>query len=635
MRTGTVTYPHLQKQTPSLLARALAAFVGGILLFMILSGFLMFIFQIFYLGRVYPGVHVAEIDLSGVRRSELESLLIERITYPNTGLIVLEDNGRIWAYTPAELGLSLDAKETAEAAYQVGRVGWPWELLGERFSSWRHGIDLPPQMILDERMTQIQLNEIAAQINRSPREASLRINGLNVDIEPGQVGRMIDVETTITDIRQQLLKMQDGSLALNMTQFHPIILDVSGQAAQAENILSQPLTLTVPGSSQDNVGPWTFDQETLASMLTIERLTIDGVEQYQLRLNGNKLYNFLYPLSPGLSRQPENARFIFNDETHQLDLIRPAVIGQELMIDASIEYINQELLTGAHEIRLVFDYTNPPVTDDTTAEDLGITELVSAQTTFFYGSSSSRIQNIKTSSSQFHGLLIPPGATFSMVENLGDIDLDSGYAEALIIYGDRTVKGVGGGVCQVSTTLFRTVFFGGFPVVERYSHAYRVYYYELIQSGATNEKLAGLDATVYAPLIDFKFTNDTPHWLLMETYVNEAHRSLTWKFYSTSDGRHVEWNTTGLMNVVDPPKPVFEVNDDLEKGEIKKVDWAVEGADVTITRIVWRDGQILFEDEFKTHYKPWATVCQYGPGTKDYPPPENKQQIDSCRPKKK
>jgi vancomycin resistance protein YoaR len=227
--------------------------------------------------------------------------------------------------------------------------------------------------------------------------------------------------------------------------------------------------------------------------------------------------------------------------------------------------------------------------------------------------------------------MVPPGGTFSMVDVLGDISLDSGYAEALIIYGDRTIKGVGGGVCQVSTTLFRTVFFGGFPIVERYSHAYRVYYYELSQSGAVNESLAGLDATVYAPLIDFKFTNDTPYWLLMETYVNVAARSLTWKFYSTSDGRTVEWDTTGLMNKEDPPYPVYEEDDELKKGEIDQVDWAVEGADVTVTRTVWRNGEILHYDEISTHYEPWQTVCHYGPGTKGYPPPKKNQDIYSCK----
>ena len=170
-------------------------------------------------------------------------------------------------------------------------------------------------------------------------------------------------------------------------------------------------------------------------------------------------------------------------------------------------------------------------------------------------------------------------------------------------------------------------------LTKRYPHAYRVYYYELSSSGAVNENLAGLDATVYAPVVDFKFTNDTPYWLLMETYVNEAGRSLTWKFYSTSDGRTVEWDTTGLTNKKQPPWPVYEINEDLDKGEIKKVDWAVEGAQVTINRTVYRDGSTIIQDTFRTTYEPWAAVCEYGPGTKDYPPEGSDRDRFSCRPK--
>jgi vancomycin resistance protein YoaR len=261
------------------------------------------------------------------------------------------------------------------------------------------------------------------------------------------------------------------------------------------------------------------------------------------------------------------------------------------------------------------------VTTDATAESLGILELVEAQTSYFVGSSSSRIQNIKTASSRFHGVLVPPGATFSMAEVLGDVSLDTGYAEALIIFGDRTIQGVGGGVCQVSTTLFRTVFFAGYPVVERYPHAYRVGYYEQTTAGgARDEDYAGLDATVFVPVVDFKFVNDSSAWLLMETYVNGT--ALTWKFYGTSDGREVSWDTTGLQNITDPPEAQYEENPDLDEGEIKQVDWAVEGADVTITRQVTRSGEVIISDAFSTHYIPWRAVYQYGPGTEIPDQPE-------------
>jgi hypothetical protein len=116
----------------------------------------------------------------------------------------------------------------------------------------------------------------------------------------------------------------------------------------------------------------------------------------------------------------------------------------------------------------------------------------------------------------------------------------------------------------------------------------------------------------------------------METYVYADYRQLEWKFYSTSDGRTVEHETTGLKNKKDPPDPVYEENSDLDKGVIKQVDWAVEGATVTVTRDVYRDGQVLWHDVFLTKYQPWAAVCQYGPGTKNFPP-DNPDPDNPCK----
>jgi vancomycin resistance protein YoaR len=382
------------------------------------------------------------------------------------------------------------------------------------------------------------------------------------------------------------------------------------------------MTLAVPEPREGDPGPWTFDPPALASMLAIELVKNDDGARYQVGLSGEQMGAFLGSIAADLTVEPVNARFIFNDETRELDPLESAVIGRRLNIEESLQSINQKLAAGEHTIALVFNYQEPAVSSDATAAELGITELVSAETSYFYGSSSARIQNIQTASSRFHGLLVAPGETFSMAEVLGDVSLDTGYAEALIIFGDRTIQGVGGGVCQVSTTLFRTVFFGGLPVVERHPHAYRVYYYELTASNNVNTQLAGLDATVYVPLVDFKFTNDSPNWLLMETYVNAAGRSLTWKFYSTSDGRQVDWTSTGLRDKVEPPDPLYQENPELDKGEIKQVDWAVEGAEVTVTRTVTRNGEIYLQDTFYTHYVPWRAVYEYGPGTEDIPTPE-------------
>jgi len=620
MDTPAAAHRPYASQKARLIQAALAVAAGvGLALFAAL--FLLFAFERQYRGRVYPGVHVAGVDVSGMTPAQAAEALNKQLTYAVDGRIAFTDGERRWTFAPAQLGLFLNPEGSVQAAFEIGRTGGIWSRLREQFRAWRVNVYLPPQLLYDERAAYQVLQSIASEIDRPTVEASLEVQGLDVVVQPGQIGRRVDIPATLDALRPAFQAMQDATVPLVIRETPPAILDVSAEADRARRILSAPLTITLPDAAEGDPGPWVISREDLASMLVIRRVTeADGSARYQVGLDEESLRAILQPLAAQLERAPENARFIFNDDTRELELIRPAVIGRSLSLEATIRQIQEALAEGQHEVPLVMAYTPPQVADDATAADLGITELVSVQTSYFYGSSAGRIQNIQTAAAQFHGLLIPPGGQLSMAEVLGDISLDNGYAEALIIYGDRTIQGVGGGVCQVSTTLFRTVFFGGYQIDERHPHAYRVYYYELTASGGVNSKLAGLDATVFVPLVDFKFTNDSPYWLLMETYVNVAARSLTWKFYSTSDGRTVSWDTTGLQNKVDPPEPLYKENPDLKKGEIRQVDWAVEGADVTVRRWVYRDGELIHQDVFSTHYLPWRAVCEYGPGTKGMPP---------------
>jgi vancomycin resistance protein YoaR len=627
MRNSSSAYSPTYRYLALIPQLSLALF-GGLAVFVILLFTTLLAFNAYYAGRIYPGVNVAGIDVSGQRLEEAAALLQQRLVYPDQGRILLRDGEKSWLASPAQLGFYLDPQASAQAAYSLGRSGGPATRLLDQFESWYFGRDLAPLYVLDERATSTYLAGIAAQ-NDLPRvEPSIQVDGVEVRVQPGQTGRTLDIPATTEALAAQLQTLKDSQVALVIADNPPAILNVEEQAGLARQILSEPLTLQVPDAGENDPGPWKFEREDLAKMLTIERVTSPGGDSYQVGLKTDGLRSLLEEAAPKLVRYRQNARFIFNDDTRKLEVIQPARTGRALDIDSSIQAINEQLLAGKHEINLDLEYTQPEVGDDAKAKDLGITELVSSHTSYFYGSSGERMQNIEKAASRFHGLLVPPGATFSMSDALGDVSLDNGYAEALIIFGNRTVKGVGGGVCQVSTTLFRTAFFGGYPIVERYPHAYRVYYYEQTADGGNDSDLAGLDATVYAPMVDFKFANDTPYWLLMETYFSTPGRSLTWKFYSTSDGREVDWDTTGLKHVEEPPKPVYEENDELSKGEVKQVDWEVAGGDVTVTRTVTRDGQVLSEDTFVTNYIPWRAVYQYGPGTKGMPPKDGKNKDD-------
>jgi vancomycin resistance protein YoaR len=596
--------------------QAMAALAGGFILFVILMIGLVVGYDLAYQGRVYPGISVAGIDLSGKSSAEAQELIAAQIVFPEQGKIVFQEGSQVWIAHPVELGLFLDARASALAAYQTGRHGNIFARLGDQFEAWYFGVDLPPLLVYDELSAQNYVRHIATQIDRPTIEASLKIQGIDVVVLPGQIGRSVDVEATLAPLQNQFRSLTDTILPVMVSESSPAILDVSQQAEIARKILSAPLKLSIPDAAEGDPGPWTFEPQQLAEMLTIARVELPEGATYQVGLDTSRLTKMLEEQTPRLARQPQNARFIFNDETRQLEVIQPAVIGRSLDVAAAVHDINQKLVEGEHQIALALQYTQPQVGDAVTAEELGIREQVGVEVSYFYGSSASRIKNIEVASNRFHGLLVPPGAVFSMADALGDVSLDSGYAEALIIYGNQTIKGVGGGVCQVSTTLFRTVFFSGYPIVERHPHAYRVYYYELNAANQVVTRMAGLDATVYVPVVDFKFTNDTDNWLLMETYVNAAARKLTWKFYSTSDGRTVEWDTSGLQNIVEPEEAVYQENPDLDKGEINQIDWAVDGADVTVTRTVLRDGQVYLEDAFHTHYLPWRDVYEYGPGTK-------------------
>jgi vancomycin resistance protein YoaR len=609
-----------------LVSQFFIALVGGALVFGILLMATLIYLNTRSAGRIHPGVSAAGIDLSGLPPAEAAALLEQRLDYPQRGRILFKDGEKVWLASPAQLGFYLDTQATALEAYQLGRSGFLLARLFDRFDSWYTGAAVSPQYVFDERSAYDFLSALAAQNDVQAVEASLSVEGTEVIVQPGQIGRRLDIPATLVALQDQLKTLSDGVIPLAIEETEPAVLNVDEQAELARRILSEPLRLRLPDAGEDDPGPWEFEPEVLAEMLTIEQVNapeggLEG-ERYQVGLQAEQLRSFLEEIAPELLRYRQNARFIFNDDTRELEVIEPAVTGRELSIDATIETINEQLLAGEHEIDLQVVNIAPEVGDDATAEDLGITELVSDYTSYFYGSSASRIHNITTAASRFHGLLVPPGGVFSMAEALGDVSLDNGYAEALIILGDRTIQGVGGGVCQVSTTLFRNVFFGGYPIIERHPHAYRVSYYEQTANGGYDESLAGLDATVFVPLVDFKFQNDTPNWLLMETYPSNT--SLTWKFYSTSDGRQVDWDTTGLENIEEAPKPVYEENEELAKGEIKQVDWEVEGADVSVTRTVTRDGEVLYEDSIATQYIPWRAVYQYGPGTKGMPPDEDR-----------
>ena len=571
-------------------------------------------YQLLYSGKIYPGVTIGGVPVGGMKPEEAQLQLSANLTYPINGQIIFVDGENSWQYTPMDLGFLLDTKSSVEEAFAYGRVSF-FQRLKTQFNTFYYGHEIAPQFVYDERITHTVLEQIRTETDLETIEATLKIEGAEVVTTPGQHGRELNSEATIEALLPYLIGYQNVSLQLPVEDRPAMIVDANEQAEMAREALRQDFTIRAPDGGSHG-GPWTITKESLASMLTLSR--VEGEEggiTYDLSLAREPMIEFLTSFAPGLTLDPENARFIFNDETLQLDLAKSAVIGRSVDAEMTIRAIENALRNGEHAASIDFEYRNPVVTDDASGQDLGIVELIHAETSYFYGSDSARVKNIQTAAAEFHGLLIPPNTTFSMAAAMGDVTLDNGYAEAWIIYGDQTIKGVGGGVCQVSTTFFRAAFFAGFPIVERHPHAYRVSYYEKVYGNHIDPNLTGLDATVYLPVVDFKFTNDSDQWLLVETYVNPSASSITFKFYGTKQGRTVDWSTTGLTDIVPEPEAIYRYNPDLGEGEIRQVDWGKEGGKVTVYRTVNRNGNYEFDDFFYTNFQEWRDIYEYGPNT--------------------
>ncbi len=327
------------------------------------------------------------------------------------------------------------------------------------------------------------------------------------------------------------------------------------------------------------------------------------------RFSQAKLEERLNPIFEKINEKPIEA--IFNFEGGRVKEFRESKDGRE--VDKN--QLNQQVLSKA---KLVLNYTSqkiiiipipvtilkPNFTTDK-VNKMGIKELIGSGTSLFQHSIENRIYNVNLAASRLNGILVAPGETFSFAKYLGDVSAFTGYKQAYVIQNGKTILGDGGGVCQVSTTLFRAILNAGLPVVERTAHAYRVGYYE-------QDSPPGIDATVYVPSVDLKFRNDTGNYILIQSVVDLAELRLSFMLYGTKDGRVSEISTPVITNQTPAPEPKYENDPTLPKGQVKQVDFAAAGANVYFTRTVTKDGKVLISDKFTSNFRPWQAVFLRG-----------------------
>ncbi len=350
----------------------------------------------------------------------------------------------------------------------------------------------------------------------------------------------------------------------------------------------------------------------LSNVTLIVQAYITGVNlPPSYHYNDNALNNLLGPIAQKIKVDPVDALFTY--QNGRVSAFRLSSDGREMDIYAVKEAVREKMLALLLEekkndttIAIPVITLKPKITTDK-ANDLGIDGLLATGTSLYQHSIPNRIYNVALAAGRINGVLVAPGEVFSFAKAIGDVSSFTGYKQAYVIQDGKTILGDGGGVCQVSTTLFRAVLNAGLPVVERHAHDYRVGYYE-------EDSPPGIDATVYVPTIDFKFKNDTSAYILVQSIVDESNLRLTFLLYGKRDNRQVTLSKPIIASQTPPPPPLYQDDPTILKGTIQQVDFEAWGANVSFTRQVIKNGMIIISETYISNYRPWQAVFLRGRG---------------------
>lgn len=551
-------------------------------------------YNTYFSDKIFPGVKVLGIDVSGKTVNQAFSLLSEKVIVPEK--ISFEGGGKPFELSLTELALFYDIEKTANLAYRTHRTGsWQENILGRITSPLRSYV-LELAFVLDEQKLNEYLEVVSEQVATSPIYPEVKFETDEIVVTKGSPGEILDIQSLITTLNKKLASANFSTTLLPFKKIDPSISDnqALGIKKRAEKLLGKTLVLT------NDFDTYSFDQNTLFSLLD----PFSGFNQEQVE-------NFIEKeLTPKVERPPQNAVFRF-ENGKVLEFI-PAKDG--LAIERSI--LDEEIIKtltslensegNSASLQIPVVRALPEITLDD-VNDLGISKLLGLGTSKFRGSIPGRIHNISLASSKFNGVLVAPGETLSFNKILGDVSVFTGYKQAYIIRDGRTVLGDGGGVCQVSTTLFRAALNAGLPITERRAHSYRVSYYE--QDGGP-----GLDATVFDPTTDFKFINNTPGHLLIQTKFDSATSSLAFEIYGTSDGRVASITKPVIRSSVAPPEDLYVDDPGLPAGTVKQIDYKAYGAKVDFNYTVEKNGEKIINTTFVSNYRPWQAIFLRGTG---------------------
>jgi vancomycin resistance protein YoaR len=541
-------------------------------------------FEAYHASRILPLVSAAGMSVGGLTLVEASSKLSKGFKNQIPPTIKVQAGEKSLEVAANELGWQPNAQATAQSAFNVGRNGNLLENVGKRFSS----VNLPLIAQVDAAQFQTRVKTLSEPFIFAARNAAIVVASGKYVVRSDTTGQSLDFTGAIKNFvgNPNLTELELQTVAVPATlkkaDLEPI--------AEKANLLVRNVVLqyTPPGTDKNLVQ--NLSAEEVRNLFFVKR---DG-----LIPDNSAIAKTLSKVGSRFDRDPINARYKsagagFIKTKDQLGFKLDQTVAAKLLAG---EILNPETT----QIVLPVIVNKPSITSASLPDPKSFS-LISSATTTFYGSSSARIQNVYTAIGHLNGYVVPTDGVFNFNDAVGNIGLENGFTEGLIISQGRTVKGVGGGVCQASTTAFRALYKAGLPIIERNQHAYRVRYYDPI---------IGMDAAVYQPSLNLRMKNDTGGPILVRASARGL--SATVQLYGIASKRKVIISNPRILWRIPAPASKTEVDYSLRPGQVKQVDWSADGYGVRVNRTVI-DASGTRNDVLSTKYRPWQAVYAIGP----------------------
>ena len=596
----------------------------------------LFLYTLFYYNKTLSRISFAGQNVSHLTYAQLSVMVSAKISKFESEPIIIEiknGNGQSVGRVETDLnslGIAFDIKATSSRIYQIGKSGDLTDDLAAKLQALFLQKNVLPVYYFDASEFSVTLGKILTDWEVLAKDATIKLGDV-AQIIPDERGQIVDRMQLLVVLRQRLNDLDSHIISATLADLEPLVVEEGAQRALARvKILNnQKIILSYDRDL------WQLSGNTLFKILRFYPVGQEAGYIYKasfgsvnakvrnivwlereppildVSIDKQALEDFIGGIAKSINQETVDATIVF--DAGRVSKFTPARDGRRLNEVDTKQAILAQLSTSSVNVDKIIEINLPVAVTrakiaNSEVNSLGIKELIGSGVSYFAGSIANRVHNLSLGAVRVSGTIIRPGESFSFNKAIGDVSEKTGYKKAYVISEGRTVLDDGGGICQVSTTVFRAALDAGLPIIARTAHAYRVGYYE--QRGFK----AGLDATVWAPAVDFIFKNDTDHHILVQATVGNANAKLQVDIYGTDDDRRVEMSDPVLSKIQAAPEDKYQDDPTLLSGTIKQVDFAAAGATSVFRRKVYRGDTVVIDESYKSVYRPWQAVYLVGTG---------------------